>query len=57
MMLKVINSGSKANGYLLESENEALLLEAGCKLLDVKKVLDWQIRKLVGCVVSHSHPD
>lgn len=56
-MLRVIDSGSSANGYVLEGENQALLIEAGCKPLDMKKALNWQISKVVGCIVSHSHLD
>lgn len=57
MKLRVIGSSSKGNGYALIVENEVLLLEAGCKLLDVKKAIDWQIGKVVGCLVSHRHKD
>ena len=57
MKLKVIGSGSKGNSYALISENEILLLEAGCRLLDVKKTIDFQIGKVVGCLVSHRHQD
>lgn len=57
MKLKVIGSGSKGNAYALIAENEILLLEAGCRLIDVKKAIDFQIGKLVGCLVSHRHQD
>lgn len=57
MILKCINSGSKGNAYALVSKNEILLLEAGCRLLDVKKAIGFQIGKVVGCLVTHSHKD
>lgn len=57
MKLKVIGSGSKGNAYALIAENEILLLEAGCRLIDVKKAIDFQIGKVVGCLASHSHKD
>lgn len=57
MVLKVINSGSSGNSYILESDNEALLIEAGQNLMAIKKSLDFNIRKIVGCIVSHSHLD
>lgn len=57
MRLRVIGSSSRGNGYALIAENEILLLEAGCKLLDMKKAIDWQIGKVVGCLVSHRHTD
>lgn len=57
MKLKVIGSGSKGNSYALIAENEILLLEAGCRLIDVKKAIDFQIGKVVGCLATHSHKD
>lgn len=57
MILKCINSGSKGNAYALVSENELLLLEAGCRLLDVKKSIDFQIGKVIGCLATHAHKD
>lgn len=57
MILKVIGSSSKGNGYALIAENEILLIEAGCKLIQVKKEIDWKISKVVGCLVSHRHAD
>lgn len=41
----------------MESGSEALILEAGCKLMEVKKALHWQLSKVVGCAVSHEHND
>lgn len=57
MQLYVIGSSSKGNCYILESSSEALILEAGCKLMEVKKALHWQLSKVVGCAVSHEHND
>lgn len=57
MKLKVIGSSSKGNGYALIADDEILLIEAGCKLIEVKKAIDWQIGKVVGCLVSHRHGD
>lgn len=39
MELKILGSSSKGNGYVLEAEKEALIIEAGCKLLEAKKLL------------------
>jgi len=56
MKLIVIGSSSKANGYVLKSESgEVLLLECGYKLLDVKKVLNFDLSNIVGMVISHAH--
>lgn len=57
MQLHVIGSSSKGNCYILESSSEALVLEAGCKLMEIKKALHWQLSKVVGCAVSHEHND
>lgn len=53
--LTVLSSNSKGNGYVLQNENEALILECGCSLKDAKIALDWNIRKLVACFISHEH--
>lgn len=57
MKLHSIRSSSKGNAYALEADNEILLLEAGCPMKEVKKAIDWQIGKVVGCVASHCHSD
>ena len=57
MVLKVLDSGSSGNCYILESDTEALIIEAGVPLKEVKIALGFNIRKIVGVVVSHSHGD
>jgi len=57
MILKVLGSSSSGNSYILDNGNEALIIEAGIKLLDVKKALGWNIRKVVGCLITHQHND
>lgn len=57
MKLIVLDSGSKANGYILTSGSEALLIEAGVKLLEVKKALNFDISIVKACMESHSHAD
>lgn len=57
MVLKVLNSGSSGNCYILESDNEALIIEAGMPLKEVKIALGFNIRKIVGVVATHSHKD
>ena len=57
MVLKVLGSGSSGNCYILESDTEALIIEAGVPLKEVKVSLGFNIRKIVGVVVSHSHGD
>ena len=57
MKLKVLGSGSSGNCYLLENETECLVIEAGVSFMEVKKVLDFNVKKIVGVIVSHSHGD
>lgn len=57
MKIRVIGSSSSGNGYALIADDEILLIEAGCKLIEVKKAIDWQISKVAGCLVSHRHGD
>lgn len=57
MVLDVINSGSESNGYIIQNDNEALIIECGCKLIGAKKALNWNTRKVVGCLISHEHGD
>lgn len=57
MKLKVLGSGSSGNCYILESNTEALIIEAGLPFKEVKKALDFNVRKITGVTISHSHGD
>ena len=57
MQLKILGSSSKGNCYLLESSTEILIIEAGIKLSEVKKAIDYNLQKVVGCIVTHQHGD
>lgn len=57
MKLKVIGTGSKGNAYLLENENEALLIECGVNIRDIKRALNFNLSKVVGCILTHEHGD
>ncbi len=57
MNLKIISSSSKGNCYILENEKEALLLECGVKFSEIKKAINFNISKIVGCVITHEHQD
>lgn len=57
MKLRCLGSGSSGNCYILENDSEALVIEAGIPFMTVKKALDFNISKIVGVVVSHSHRD
>lgn len=57
MNLKIIGTGSKGNAYILENENEALLIECGVSVNDIKKALNFNLTKVVGCICTHEHFD
>lgn len=56
-MLRILGSSSAGNCYLLESEKECLILECGIRVQEVKKALNFDLRKVVGCIVTHGHND
>lgn len=58
MKLTVINSNSTGNAYILESTSgEALLVECGVSWEQIKKALGFNLKKVVGCIVTHEHLD
>lgn len=57
MELIVIGSSSKGNGYVLNGTQEALCIEAGTKLIEAKKALNFDLQKVRGCIVTHVHND
>ena len=57
MRLKVLGSGSSGNCYILENENEALIIEAGLPFMEVKKALDFNVMKIKAVITTHFHTD
>lgn len=58
MKLIILGSSSSGNGYiLLDTSGEALVVEAGMKLMELKKALDFNLSCIAGCIISHSHND
>lgn len=57
MKLIVVNSNSKGNAYALDSGKEILLLEAGCKMEDVKRAIGHRLQDVIGCIITHEHGD
>lgn len=57
MQLHIIGSNSLGNGYVLNAEKEALVLEAGCRIRSVKKALSYNTKKCLGVLVTHKHQD
>lgn len=55
MKLKVLSSGSQGNFYLLETNTETLILDCGIPIKDIKIGLDFDLRRVSGVLVTHSH--
>ena len=57
MKIKVLNSGSEGNGYVIETGSEILLIECGVPAKEMLKCIGFNTSKVAGCVCSHSHED
>lgn len=58
MKLKCIATGSTGNCYTLTSNSgEALILDCGIPIKEIKKGLDWNIKGIVGVLCTHKHLD
>ena len=55
MRMICIGTGSKGNGYIIDTDGELLILDCGYPLMEVKKALNFDLTKIVGCFISHSH--
>jgi phosphoribosyl 1,2-cyclic phosphodiesterase len=55
--LKVLGSSSKGNGYVLECDNEKLIIELGVKWNEIAKGVDYKIQNVKACLVTHKHLD
>jgi phosphoribosyl 1,2-cyclic phosphodiesterase len=55
--LITVGSNSAGNAYAIDAGGEILLLEAGCKMADVKRAIDFRLSDVVGCLVTHVHGD
>src|SRR5690554_5251275 len=56
MLLKVIASSSRGNGYLITDSHSTLLIECGVNLDKVQKHLK-DLSLLTGCLITHEHND
>lgn len=57
MKLICLGSSSAGNCYLLENATECLMIECGIPIKEVKKAMNFNVRKIVGCIASHRHND
>lgn len=56
-LLKVVGSGSSGNSYIVECDNEILLIELGMPWRDILKSLNYDIKNVTAAIVSHQHLD
>lgn len=54
---KSFGSGSSGNMYTLTDEKTKIMLEAGIKMNDIKKALNFKVSDVSGVLLSHSHGD
>ena len=58
MKLKVLNSGSDGNCYILTSDsNKHLILDCGVSIKTIKKGLEFDIENTVAALCTHTHND
>ena len=55
LICKTIATGSSGNSYALMNDNEILLLDLGVSEKVIKKVIDFRVSDIVGCLVTHKH--
>lgn len=57
MTLTVVGSSSAGNAYVIQNDDEALLLELGVQFRKIQEALGYDLRKVVGALVTHEHTD
>lgn len=57
MLLKVIASSSSGNSYILQTDTGTLLIECGVRFKEIQKGLNFDLKDVVACLISHEHQD
>ena len=57
MNIQVIASGSSGNAYRVSDGETSLLLDAGVPIAVLREALDFNLRSLGGCLITHEHQD
>lgn len=57
MELMVIGSGSKGNGYIIQNDSDAIIIEAGMSMRSYSVGLGFNLKKVAACLVTHEHKD
>lgn len=55
--IKVLGSSSKGNCYLIQTKDSTLILECGISFKEILKGLNFNLKNVVGCLVTHEHKD
>lgn len=55
--IKTLASGSKGNAYLIDDGVSQLLIECGINYKDIQVALNFDTKRVVGCLLSHEHKD
>lgn len=53
--ISVFESGSQGNLYKIADGKTSLLIECGISIKKIKKYLDFRLRDIDGCLISHEH--
>ncbi|MBZ9615328.1 MBL fold metallo-hydrolase [Clostridium estertheticum] len=56
-LIKVLASGSSGNCYIIQAGEEKLVIECGIDYKSILKGLNYNIKGVVGCLISHKHTD
>lgn len=57
IQLNILGSSSSGNCYILQNEHEAIIIECGCEVAQIKRAVNYKTSKIVGCIISHQHND
>lgn len=57
MEIRTLATGSGGNCFIVSDGHTRLLLECGLKIKDIQQALNFQLRSIKGCLISHRHQD
>ena len=57
MKLICLGSSSKGNCYILKDDYSAIIIEAGVPFYEVSKALEFDLTRIKGLLLTHSHGD
>ena len=56
-MIKVLSTGSHGNCYFLHIQDKILILDCGITYRKILEELNYDLSKVIGCLVTHEHKD